>query len=163
MIMNQISAKIVERTWKEMSTMSPLNYPKLITKFSKEQPFILTYLMVVDDERFNEDERELLLYLGTVVWRMMSRSNKPLPEVTENMIDEAEQKNIKMLEYLEGKTKTGFYDTTATILEGHNQPEVIRYVVEALTEDDEDDVEIQEENIGIMMIYLKTVIDCFDE
>jgi hypothetical protein len=160
--MNKISAEIVERTWKEMSTMSPLNYPKLITKFSKEQPFILTYLMAVEDERFNEDERELLLYLGTVIWRMMSKGNNPSPEVNENMIGEAEQKNIRMLEYLEGEIEADFYDTTAKIIESYNQPEVLRYVVEALMEEDEDDVEIYPENIGLMMIYLKTVIDCLD-
>lgn len=161
--MNKISAEIVERTWKEMSTMSPLNYPKLINKFSKEQPFILTYLIAVDGQQFNEDERELLLYLGVVVWMMMSRGNNPLPKVTEKMIDDAEEKNIKMLEYLEGETETDFYETTDTILQDYNQPEVLRYVVEALMEDDDEDVDIQEENIGLMMIYLKTVIDCFDK
>ena len=161
--MNKISAEIVERTWKEMSTMSPLNYPKLINKFSKEQPFILTYLIAVDGQQFNEDERELLLYLGVVIWMMMSRGNNPLPKVTEKMIDDAEEKNIKMLEYLEGETETDFYETTDTILQDYNQPEVLRYVVEALMEDDDEDVDIQEENIGLMMIYLKTVIDCFDK
>ena len=161
--MNKISAEIVERTWKEMSTMSPLNYPKLINKFSKEQPFILTYLIAVDGQQFNEDERELLLYLGVVIWMMMSRGSNPLPKVTEKMIDDAEEKNIKMLEYLEGETETDFYETTDTILQDYNQPEVLRYVVEALMEDDDEDVDIQEENIGLMMIYLKTVIDCFDK
>ena len=161
--MNKISAEIVERTWKEMSTMSPLNYPKLINKFSKEQPFILTYLIAVDGQQFNEDERELLLYLGVVIWMMMSRENNPLPKVTEKIIDDAEEKNIKMLEYLEGETETDFYETTDTILQDYNQPEVLRYVVEALMEDDDEDVDIQEENIGLMMIYLKTVIDCFDK
>ena len=161
--MNKISAEIVERTWKEMSTMSPLNYPKLINKFSKEQPFILTYLIAVDGQQFNEDERELLLYLGVVIWMMMSRGNNPLPKVTEKMIDDAEEKNIKMLEYLEGETETDFYEMTDTILQDYNQPEVLRYVVEALMEDDDEDVDIQEENIGLMMIYLKTVIDCFDK
>jgi hypothetical protein len=161
--MEKIPAEIVERTWKEMATMSPLNYPKLINKFSTDQPYILAYLMVVDNEQFNRDERELLLYLGTVVWKIMSRGNKPLPSVTEKMIVAAEEKNIKMLEYLEGETTTDFYDTTATIIEDYNQPEVLRYVVEALMEDDEEEVDIQEQNIGMMMIYLKTVIDCLDK
>ena len=151
--MNKISTEIVERTWKEMSTMSPLNYPKLINKFSKEQPFILTYLIAVDGQQFNEDERELLLYLGVVVWMMMSRGNNPLPKVTEKIIDDAEEKNIKMLEYLEGETETDFYETTDTILQDYNQPEVLRYVVEALMEDDDEDVDIQEENHFAVSYY----------
>lgn len=161
--MNKISGEIVERTWKEMSSMSPLNYPKLINKMSKEQPVILAYLMAVGDELFNEDERELILYLGVVVWRIMSRGNEPLPSVTEKILDEVEDKNIKMLEYLEGESETDFFATVATIIENYNQPEVLRYVVEALMEDNEEGVDIKEENIGMIMIYLKTVIDCFDK
>ncbi len=161
--MNKISEQIVERTWKEMSSMSPLNYPKLINKMAKEQPVILAYLMAVGDELFNEVERELILYLGVVVWRIMSRGNEPLPNVTEKILDEVEDKNIKMLEYLEGESETDFFATVATIIENYNQPEVLRYVVEALMEDNEEGVEIKEENIGMIMIYLKTVIDCFDK
>jgi len=161
--MNTISADIVERTWRDMSTMSPENFPEVIRKFSKEQPFILTYLMALGESVFNEDERELLLYLGVVVWRMMSRGNKPLPKVTEQMIDEAEQKNVEMLRYLEGESETGFTETTATVMGNYNQPEVLRYVVEALMEDDDEDIVIRDEYLGIMMIYLKTIIDCLDQ
>lgn len=161
--MNTISAEIVERTWQEIATMPPANYPKIINQFAKEQPFILGYLMSVDEEQFNEDERELLFYLGTVVWRMMSQGHKPLQKVTEEMIFEAEDNNFRMLQYLEGEDETEFYDTTAKMLQSYNQPEVLRYVVEALMEEDEQGVNIREDNVGMMMIYLKTVIDCFDK
>jgi len=161
--MNTISAEIVERTWQEMATMPPANYPKIINKFAKEQPFVLGYLMAVDEDLLNEDERELLFYLGTVVWRMMSQGNKPLSKVTEEMIFAAEDNNFKMLQYLEGETEADFYETTEKMIKNYNQPEVLRYVVEALMEEDEEGVEIREDNLGMMMIYLKTVIDCFDK
>ncbi len=161
--MNTISSEIVERTWQEMATMSPINYPKLINQFAKEQPFVLGYLMAVDNELLNEDERELLFYLGTVVWRMMSQGEKPLPKVTEDMIFAAEDDNFKMLQLLEGEDEAGVYDTTAKMISSYNQPEVLRYVVEALMEEDEEGVDIREANVGMMMIYLKTVIDCFDK
>ena len=41
--------------------------------------------------------------------------------------------------------------------------EVLKYVVEALMEETEEDALIRDDNKGIMMIYLKTIIDCFDE
>ena len=162
--MNKISAEIVEQTWKEMSRLSPLQLPKLINKLSKEQPVIVAYFLAVGDEFLNEDEQELLLYLGLVVWRVMCKGENPIPEVTENMVEEAEDKNIKMLEYLEGETESGFIETVETIIQNYNQPEVLQFVVEALIEEDEeDDANIREESIGMMMIYLKTVIDCFDK
>lgn len=161
--MNTISSEIVERTWQEMATMSPVNYPKLINQFAKEQPFVLGYLMAVDNELFNEDERELLFYLGTVVWRIMSQGEKPLPKVTEEMIFAAEDNNFNTLQLLESKDEASVYDTTAEMISSYNQPEVLRYVVEALMEEDEEGVDIREDNVGMMMIYLKTVIDCFDK
>ncbi|MDZ7333426.1 MAG: hypothetical protein ONB31_15735 [candidate division KSB1 bacterium] len=161
--MNPISAEIVERTWQEIATMAPANYPKIINQFAKEQPFILSYLMSVDEDQFNEDERELLFYLGTVVWRMMSQGDKPLQKVTEEMIFEAEDKNFRMLQYLEGEDENESYDTTAKMFQSYNQTEVLRYVVEALMEEDEQGVNIREDNVGMMMIYLKTIIDCFDK
>ena len=51
---------------------------------------------------------------------------------------------------------TGFF-------QNYNQIEVLRYVVEALMEELETDSEVRDEYIGIMMIYLKTVIDCLDQ
>ena len=161
--MNKISGDIVENTWREMSVLSPLKYPKLVNKLSKEQPVILAYFLAVGDEFLNKDEQELLLYLGLVVWRVMSKGDTPIPQVTEKMVEEAEDKNIKMLEYLDGESESGFIDTVETIIENYNQPEVLQFVVEALIEEDEeDDANIREESIGMMMIYLKTVIDCFD-
>jgi len=162
--MNKISSEIVERTWREMSSMPPLKLPKLVNKLSKEQPAIVAYFLVVGDEFLNEDEQELLLYLGLVVWQVMSNGASPIPEVTEKMVEEAEDKNIKMLEYLEGESESGFIETVETIVENYNQPEVLQFVVEGLIEEDEEDnANIREESIGMMMIYLKTVIDCFDK
>lgn len=160
--MNTISPKIVEQTWTEMNSTSASETPKIVERMSKEQPVILAYLMAAGHEILNQDERQLLLYLGVLVWQMMSRGNKSLPPVSDDILEEIEDKNFDMLEYLEGETETDFFATVATIIENYNQPEVLRYVVEALMEEDGEAVAIQKENAGMMMIYLKTVIDCFD-
>jgi hypothetical protein len=143
--------------------MSPQEMPKLINLMSKEQPFILTYLMAIDNAIFNQDERELLFYLGVVVWQIMSQGSTPLPKVTQETLDEIEESNTKMLEYLEGESETSFIETVETIVKNYNQPEVLRYVIEALMEESDEEPLIRDEYKGIMMINLKTVIDCFDK
>jgi hypothetical protein len=145
-----------------MSEMPPEQGPKLMQQMSQEQPLILTYLLAVDEDAFNQDERELLLYVGVVIWKIMSRGETPIPEITEKILDAAEDKNIIILENLQGESDGDFLQVIAAMLENYNQVEVLRYVVEALFEDDEDDVDIREDNIGLMFIDLKTVIDCFD-
>jgi len=161
--MNPISSDIVEKTWKKIGGMSPLELPKLINLMSKEQPLILAYLMAVDNQILNQDEQELLLYLGVVVWRIMSQGSTPLPKVTEETLDEVEESNIKMLEYLEGESEADFIDTVEKIVGNYNQLEVLRYVIEALMEESDEECLTRDEYKGIMFINLKTVIDCFDK
>jgi hypothetical protein len=159
---NSISARVVERTWQRIANLSPREGQKLIERMTKEQPVILAYLMAVDSDIFNDEERQTLLYLGVVVWQIMLEGIRPLPKVSEKILDNAEAKNLKMAEYLRGETEAGFEEATRKIIENYTQPEALRYVVEAIIEDTEESSSIREENRGIMFVDLKTVIDCFD-
>ncbi len=162
--MNPISPDIVEKTWNEIGGLAPEKGHEMIKRMSDQQPIILAYLMSTGDEVLNQDEKELLLYLGVVVWQIMSQGHASLPGITTEIVEESEDLNMKMIEYLEGESETSFMDTVEKMINNYNQPEVIRYVVEALMEEEpEEDCIIRDENIGIMMIFLKTVIDCFDK
>lgn len=130
MDMDPIPVEIVERTWQRMAALSPRHAPKLIQRMAKEQPTVLAYLMATDDDILNPDERQLLLYLGVVVWQMMSQGSKPLPTITEKILDDVETRNIKMAEYLQNETESDFVEVTTTIINSYRQPEVLRYVVE---------------------------------
>jgi len=161
--MQPISARLVEEIWMNMSETLPDEAPTIIKQLEKEQPVILVYLMAVGSDILNKDERELLLYLGIVVWKIMTQSQKPIRHISDEKVDEIEATNMKMLEYLEGEPEWDFDETVRLIIENYNQVEVLKYVIEALMEElDEGETDIREENLGLMMIYLKTVIDCFD-
>jgi hypothetical protein len=51
---------------------------------------------------------------------------------------------------------------TTAIINNYGPPEVLRYVIEALMEEPEEGYLIRDENKGIMLLDLKTVIDCLD-
>lgn len=61
-----------------------------------------------------------------------------------------------------GEIEGGFIEATRTIINNYGQPEVLRYIVEALMEEPEEGCLIRDENKGIMLLDLKAVIDCFD-
>ncbi|GEM_PF-226545 len=159
---NLISAEVVESTWQRIAAQSIKGAQKLVNRMSKEQPIVLAYLMAVDDDIFNQEERQVLLFVGIVVWQIMLQANRPLPVVTEEMLDKAEAGNLKMAEYLQSETGAGFEEATRKIIESYAQPEVLRYVVEAIMEETEEGCPVREDNKGIMLLDLKTVIDCFD-
>jgi len=160
--MEPIPLEVVERTWRKMSKMPLGESPKLIDLMRKQQSVVLAYLLAAGHKTLNQDEQELLLYIGIVVWQIMLQGSKPLIKVTKSALDEAEKANIRMLEYLGGEPEADFIETTKKIISNYPQPEVLKYVVEALTEESEEDSVITDKGKGIMMIHLKTVIDCFN-
>ncbi|GJQ57774.1 MAG: hypothetical protein D8M57_00850 [Candidatus Scalindua sp. AMX11] len=162
--MNPISVDIVETTWNSIAETSEDTASEMVTRMGEQQPLILAYLMEAGEDELNQEEREHLLYLGIVVWQIMLQGSTTPPMINEEILEGVEELNIKMLEYVEGEPDSDFVDTIQKIINSYNQPEVLRYIVEALMEDPEEEESIiREENIGLLFIYLKTVIDCFDK
>ncbi len=161
--MQHIDNEIIERTWESMNYLTLDESMVMVNQMTKEHPIIVAYLMTAGEELLTRDERELLIYLGMIVWKVMTRLNGPLPPVTNTILEDAEDRNIRMLEYLEGEPEDDFLNTVGILIENYNQSEVLRYVVEAIIEDDDDSVYISDEAKGIMLLCIKTVIDSFDK
>lgn len=160
--MKPVSAEIVERTWKRVGGMSPEDAPAMIEVIGREQPFMLAYLTGVAEGQLTKDEMGLLLHIGIVAWQAMREGSGGLPMVSGEELDAAESKNSQMLEFFQDESESGFYDGVETLFKNYNQYEIMKYVIEALMEEPEEDVIIRDESIGSMFIYLKTVVDAMD-
>ncbi|MDY6833376.1 MAG: hypothetical protein SVY53_01060 [Chloroflexota bacterium] len=160
--MDPISVDIVEGTWEMVATLSEEKVQKLAVEMREEQPTLMMYLLAVDDDILNQEEREMLFYMGTLIWLIMSQGTQILPTITEESLDAAEEKNIEMLECLKDKDEAEYMDALMGIVENYGQPAILRCVVELLMDDSEEDAVIRDESVGAMFIDLKTVIDCFD-
>jgi hypothetical protein len=160
--MKSIPADIVEKIYEEMAEIAPEEVESLVQKMTEEQPVILTFLLAVSEEFESEEEKEQFFYMGVTIWRIMASGETTLPSVSEKLLEKTENKNLQMLEYLEEESEEDFMETSMKIMEDYNQPEALRYVVETLFEDPHDENIIKEENMGLFFLYLKTVIDCFD-
>jgi len=160
--MDPIPADIVEGTWEMVSAISEQQAQELAEEMHEEQPALMSYLLVVDDDMLNQEERELLFYIGTFIWQIMSQGSQLLPIITEESLEAAEEKNIALVESLQDEDEVGYMEAIMGIIDSYGQPDVLRYVVEVLMDDTDDDVVIRAESVGAMFIDLKTVIDCFD-
>jgi hypothetical protein len=49
------------------------------------------------------------------------------------------------------------------LLSDYRQSELLRYVIAGLMECETEENEVRDENLGILILDLKTVIDCFDQ
>ena len=160
--MDIISAGAIEKTFTKMWNMSEDDAFKLSYVLQKEQPLLVAYLTVVDKDVLNQEEREILFYQGTVIWQIMSEAQKPLSQISEDTLLRIEDENRLLAESLKNADTVCFSDVVKKILPGYGQPEVFRYILAALLDKDNEDCMIRDENLGIIMLDLKTVIDCFN-
>jgi hypothetical protein len=161
--MNIISADIIEKVYTKMWNMSEPDAYRLSYAMQKEQPLLVAYLTAVDKDILNQEEREVLFYQGTVIWQIMVEARKPLPQITEDTLLLLESENLRLSESLKNAGTVNFAEFLKRVLKDYGQPEVFRYVLSALLDQDNEDCVIRDENLGIIMLDLKTVIDCFDQ
>jgi hypothetical protein len=156
-----IPEDVVTAVWQRMASVSPVQIPKLVDQMTREQPQILAYLMAASESELEEDEAEIVFYIGVVVWQIMRENQPGIRKVTESLLDDVEAENEKSLRKLEQDSPGDFVSAVKKFTNDYPEPEVLRYVVEALIEEDEeeDSGSVSEENLGLAFITLKNVLD----
>jgi len=159
--MQTIPLEVFEKNWRIIDQMADEELELLINDMGEEQPTMLTYLLNVGEDSFNQDERETLFFLGVVIWKTM-RDYGIVPLVTETVIDSVENLNMEMLSYLEGEPEENFMSTVSMIMESYSQSEMLVFVATMLVDEAKENPGLRSDNLGIIMTYLKITIDCFN-
>jgi hypothetical protein len=90
---------------------------------------------------------------------MMTQSSGQLQQVGGEVLDKAEAANFEFLEQFAKEENGDFEVATRAILKTYPEPEVFRYVVEAIMEEEPGDPPMSDESRGLAFVYLKTVLD----
>ncbi len=156
--MQFVSEKIIDGVIEKLDSLTDTNYENRMATFAESQPVLTAYLF--DDENFElltEDEQGFMQYLALIVWESILKVNGTTPEVGEDQIGEAEEKNY---EILEGTTAKKFRDRLDPFFENYKQEDLLAFVEDAVCED-EDDPEsmVTKEGREPIFISVKTVID----
>ena len=159
--MTMIPDEIVEKTWREVASFDASKARHSMGKISKRQPALLAYVMAEMHES-RPDAQELAVYLFYVVCRMFGRlPGHRLKKVSISQVERRADENEAMLERLENADDR--FLKRAAQVEAESQPYVVRYLTEAILEGDDPDLEINEEESGLIFLVLKTVVDLLDE
>lgn len=159
---DMIPAEIVTETWQRMAQTPIHEAPQLVNQMQKEQPAIVAHLLYLDDFPFNQHERELIFYIGITVWQIMKQSKRRLRRVSLKKLVKAEEANYDALELMSSDSEADFVSATITMLENHPEPEVLRYIVETIMDEEEyepDDPPIRDEYRGLAFFHLKIALD----
>ena len=130
-------------------------------KVGNTQPDLLAFVMESSKE-MGQEVRELAIYMFVVVYRMFQESRGKIKKISSEEIVECYQNNEGLMERLEG-TDERFLDRISA-LQTSAQPYIVKYVADALMEEDEgkDAVTLTNEQKGFLFLLLKTVIDVLD-
>jgi hypothetical protein len=158
-----ISDELVEMTWQEVAQMEPEDAQTAMQAVAKQQPVLLAHVMASTDG-LRDEAQELAIYVFFVIQKIFEGAAEgPLEEVSITKVEEHADRNDALLERLSGAHDRFLARVTA--VETARQPFVYRYLSEVLIEEGEQDPELEltEEESGLLFITLKTVIDALDE
>jgi hypothetical protein len=160
--MEPIPEAIVEKTWQEVADFSPDRAKKEMMKIGNKQPKLLAFVTESSQE-MGQEVRELGIYTFLVVCRMFKEAHGKIEKISSEEIIECYEHNEVLMERLEGAHEK-FLDRVASV-QTSRQPYVVKYMADALMEDDEgeDPVALTEEQKGFLFLLLKTVIDVLDQ
>jgi hypothetical protein len=160
-----ISAEMVAETAQRMSAMQPVEARALVRRLGKEQPVIVAYLLAASENKsFDQDEGQTLFYVGLVITEIMKQGLMEPGKIAETQLMRAEKANEDLLDKMATDSAGDFASAAESLVEKYPEPEVLRYVTEALMEDEEGDPDnppIRDENLGLAFLHLKIVLDAF--
>jgi hypothetical protein len=161
-IMEGIPEAIVEKTWQEFAGLGPDRAEDEVMKIGNAQPDLLAFVME-NSKEMGREVSELAIYLFLVVYRMFQEAHGKINKISSEEIIECYKHNESLMERLEGADEK-FLDRIADA-QTSRQPHVVKYVADALMEEDEevDAVVLTEEQKGFLFLLLKTVIDVLDQ
>jgi hypothetical protein len=159
---DKISDESVEKAYAAICGLTNQEAYRLSYDFQNNQPLLVAYLSAVDKAILNQEEIELLFYLGAVAWKIMSLIAQTIPEANQGRLLSIESSNQKLIESLRTTDIVKFADVVKVLLKDCSQPEVLRYVIAALMDEDNAENSVRDENLGIIITDLKTVIEYLD-
>jgi hypothetical protein len=161
-IMETVSEKFVEKTWREVAGLGPNQATKEMQRMGKNQPELLAFLMAMTED-LEPEARELAIYIAFVVYRIFEGSRHRIKKVTSKEIIGCYESNEDLMGNLIG-AHAKFIDGIAEI-QISKQPYVMEYVVDTLMEESEEGEgdELTDADKGVLFLLLKTVVDLFDK
>jgi len=161
--MKTISGKIIDRTWKRTNEATAEEGQRLLDVMAGQQPFVVAYLMAVEETLMGEEERGQLILIGLILWQIISAEKPDLRQITMEDLEAAETENLKFLEELEAGSEMDHMAGLQHLLASYNQVPLFTVVIEALMADSEEEPELASENVGLALLHLKSVLDCLDQ
>lgn len=158
--MKLISENDINTAVNRMGSFGANPMEAILTRMRDEQEELLRYLVEVDADEFNEDERDLLVAVSATAWFIMKETFGAVPSKSGVFLDFLLERNLDRYEELgeEEETADSFFDELIT---GEaEQPILIGFLSGLLLDRPEDySGEIRDEHLPAIILHVKTAVD----
>jgi hypothetical protein len=158
--MEQISRKLVDTTWLQVSQYSLKEIIPDQKRLMDSQPYI-TQFLVQFTEDYPEEISELALHLTHVVWKVFSLvQGKVINTIDLDDVVLAVRNREEWLEVFQG-LEIPVLTNLIHQEKSFSQPNVLDFLLDILIDEQEDNPEVKETEIGYLFWLLLIVIDVF--
>jgi hypothetical protein len=158
-----ISEEIVDATWRDSASLSPAEARRRFDRLAKLQPALLAYVLG-ETEEVSPEAAELANYLFFVIARMFYAAEPKLRKVTFEAVESIASEVETAVASLAGAHDKFLERAAAALCE--RQPNVFRYLTEAVMEapeDEDDPLPLTPDDQGAIFLILATAIKALDE
>ena len=147
-----------------LSAMQERDMDTLMRRMSKEQPFLQIYIASICERGdFNdENDADVFAMIAFDIWYLMREAaDGPLSVIEGEDIDHYEQQMDDLLRHAEGVSEADWLSMISKWIKGYNQTALLQYIIEVIASP-ENPYGITQEGADLMLVFLKTIIDCLD-
>jgi hypothetical protein len=155
-----VSSALIEETWRAIGASSSATIRKLQKQCGKEQEQLTGFLLAFTSD-LRPEALGFALYIHLVVAQAFRQCGGKFRRIRSGRIERTWQANFAFIDHL----KTRGYTRTPFRLEPGltTEPAIMEYVVDALTEEDGEPIDLSIEEFWHILHVLKTVSDCLHD
>ncbi|MBK7475362.1 MAG: hypothetical protein IPI11_04850 [Haliscomenobacter sp.] len=160
-MMQFVPEKVIDEVAEGLGT-SGVELEEALKALQLHQPALIPFLLEEEnDSVFSESERGFMIYLLAVIWKSCLEVNGPQEPIHPDALSEAEEQNWELLEAVQAKR---FRERLDVFFSGTPQEDLLAFLEDCLTEDEEDEEEnpVSKEGREPIFVLLKSVVDCLD-
>lgn len=154
-----ISPDRVETYYQEFISLEEKEIRKLVRQFQRKQSQFAVYLVAVSRrEEWSESEEEFFVTTSLFFWWVLGREFRLPAKISADRIEEADNAMYVAAESQPGSVS----EVSEKIVTQSSQPALLGFVLRLFEENDLSE-QVRQEEVGIMMLSLRTVLDLLAE
>ena len=160
--MQTLSLALVEDCWLEICGLTPALEAELMSRFRQAQPALFGFLRAAQEATFQGEDRGCLLLYGLWVWLAFHKAHGTTREITEDDIERALSANERHIAELHAAGGP-LMDKAAGWTSTYAQMPLLAAIINRAMEGDLEEGRRVDDLLGVLILYLKTAIDCFQK